>query len=306
MDQMMSSGKRNQESNVELEETKQLKALARCAASSVAKSADIFSSAKESDLPRKEVRDEIKRKRGRPTASQYGKSSINREAQALVFTDASSIPKQDTQDIIDPIIVTGAWNLDTQTSKRGKQNSTGKPNSSNETEDQKPALEQANRNGRESRRPFSVKQHTTNARESERVLWTAGKLIRYAFQTETQEWLWYTGVVQAAWRKNSWFRVMFEDGEQMWVRCDKESKGRMWQEIEPRNVASEKLRFENNLNLASPGAFSKLKFNVDGGCSSTSDKGAVPATRQASRRHQRDDTNLSSIIPRRLKSVPHR
>jgi hypothetical protein len=90
-----------------------------------------------------------------------------------------------------------------------------------------------------------------------------GSLVKYAFQTETREWLWYLGLIQSVWHNNnSWFKVMFEDGEQLWVRLDTASQGRLWATVDDSESLKETLRFEEHLELASPGTVAKLRADM--------------------------------------------
>lgn len=94
-----------------------------------------------------------------------------------------------------------------------------------------------------------------------------GKMIRYAFQQDGGEWLWFTGIVRSVWPANSWHKVLFEDGEQMWVRLDSESHDRLWNEIDADSLEEEFERFKQHLQLASPGAFDRMRYDgsrVDG------------------------------------------
>jgi len=92
-----------------------------------------------------------------------------------------------------------------------------------------------------------------------------GSLIRYAFQNEENAWVWYMGMVTSAWHKQSWHKVMFEYGEQMWVRLDSMSRGCMWKAVLPASsahVAVETARFERSLAAASPEALEQLRIDL--------------------------------------------
>ena len=91
-----------------------------------------------------------------------------------------------------------------------------------------------------------------------------GTLIRYAFQDEDKAWVWYVGMVTGAWCRQPWYKVMFEDGEQLWVRLDPPSWGRMWKDIEvtSTSAAVETARFERNLEAASPVALEQLRIDL--------------------------------------------
>ena len=92
-----------------------------------------------------------------------------------------------------------------------------------------------------------------------------GTLIRYAFQDEDKAWVWYVGMVTGAWRRQSWYKVVFEDGEQLWLRLDPLSQGRLWKDIKVTNTSAavEMARFERNLEAASPVALEQLRVDLE-------------------------------------------
>jgi len=93
---------------------------------------------------------------------------------------------------------------------------------------------------------------------------TVGKLIRYAFANEDQVRQWYTGIIRSGWRNKSWKNVLFEDGENMWVRLDAESKGNIWDEIDCDVCDAERSRFSKLVGIINPEALEMLGNDREG------------------------------------------
>ena len=89
-----------------------------------------------------------------------------------------------------------------------------------------------------------------------------GSLIRYAFESDSEEWIWYVGVVQSDFTKGDWYKAIFEDGEQLWVRLDSDSMGRLWSIIERSSIGQETERFEHNIDLVIPGSSDHLRTSI--------------------------------------------
>jgi len=85
-----------------------------------------------------------------------------------------------------------------------------------------------------------------------------GALLKYAFEDENQTWIWYLGIVLETWPRCPWYKMLFEDGENLWVYLDGPSEGRLWAGIKPILRSAEMVRFEHNLELASPGEVVRL------------------------------------------------
>jgi hypothetical protein len=93
-----------------------------------------------------------------------------------------------------------------------------------------------------------------------------GKLIKYAFQNEDKEWIWYVGVVNVrknkSKQKDSFHEVLFDDGEQLWVQLDAESKGKYWKEIKDSQAVRERHKFDQLVQIVNAEGLEKLNRDL--------------------------------------------
>jgi len=91
-----------------------------------------------------------------------------------------------------------------------------------------------------------------------------GALLKYAFEDENQSLIWYLGIVLETWPRGPWYKMLFEDGEYLWVYLDAPSENRLWAGIKSALREAEMVRFEHNLELASPGEVARLHTQLTG------------------------------------------
>jgi hypothetical protein len=94
--------------------------------------------------------------------------------------------------------------------------------------------------------------------------------------------------------RSPWFKVLFEDGENLWVYLDAPSKDRLWAGIKPALRAAENVRFEHNLELASPGAVARLHKKL-ARVAATSDLEIIAAVSNPGRKLGRPRKHAASV-----------
>ena len=120
------------------------------------------------------------------------------------------------------------------------------------------------KNRRVSRSCNQEEASTCASKEDFRCSLRPGMLIHYAFQEGKMEWVWYKGMILCGWRssKSAWKKVMFEDGEQLWVLLDRASNGRLWKTINAQDMVKVVNDFEQTLSLVSPKSLTSLKSEL--------------------------------------------
>mmetsp|Transcript_1071 Transcript_1071/g.1370 ORF Transcript_1071/g.1370 Transcript_1071/m.1370 type:complete len:745 (+) Transcript_1071:57-2291(+) len=91
---------------------------------------------------------------------------------------------------------------------------------------------------------------------------TPGSLIKYAFLDDCQAVIWYSGVVGIGVKEHLFQDVLFDDGEQMYVQLDAESKNIYWKEIRKQSETKERKKFDAIVRVLNSVALNKLNFEL--------------------------------------------
>ena len=101
-----------------------------------------------------------------------------------------------------------------------------------------------------------------------------GTLIKYAFPDEEVEWIWFIGAVRSELSRSDWHQVFFEDGDDLWVRLNAESREQQWNLVEVDQICRETSHLERSIERITPGASAQLRTDIRAaaraGCSRTS------------------------------------